>query len=519
MERIVKIAMFNFKNKARSYSFLITLFAVLILAISFIPNSQAEYSVIKFGSYQGSYNSAWVSSLSTIMSGVFLSFFGYFLICSSIESDRNNRLGEIISASCIKNHQYLLAKGLANFLLLSLIALIVVFVNYIQLLYFNKFTDLNLWIFIKPFIIITLPTIALISGLAIILEVLIKKNSLLRYGLFIFIFLFIIFQSNFSNSGFSKDFLGINYITQGMENQVKEITHNKKSQISIGYLKGKRNNQNILSFNPVSFSTWFIINRLTLMLLAIGLILLSAIAFDRFKFPPKNDKLGSKDYEKEGFKEETVNIPFSKSYLKSYFSPGITSLIIVETKLIFRKGMQWTWGLYYILLGISFFFSKEIVGNVFIPLFFLFLALKISNLFTRDYYNRTTYISETGFRPIRRILIAKIISGWTFIVLLMSPILIRFTIQEPILALYLLNASLIMIMISCLLGIISKSNRPFEILLIIVVYANINKVPFLDFYGGLHHSLNYLLSLVLLNIFILIINLTFLYLKETTRSS
>lgn len=517
MERIVKIAMFNFKNQARSYSFLITLFAVLILAISFIPNSQAEYSVIKFGSYQGSYNSSWVSSLSTIMSGIFLSFFGYFLICSSIESDRNNRLGEIISASRIKNYQYLMAKGFANFLVLSLIALIVVFVNYIQLLYFNKFTDLNLWIFIKPFIIVTLPTIALISGLAIILEVFFKENSLLRYGVFIFIFLFFIFQSNNSTSGFSTDFLGVNYITQGMQNQVKEITHNNKNQISTGYLKAKRDIKYILDFKPVPFSTWFIINRLILIFLAIGLILLSTIAFDRFKFLPKNNRLLSKDYEKEGFKEDTVDIPFSKSYLKSYFSSGISYLIIVETKLIFRKGIQWTWGLYYILIGISFFFSKEIVGNIFIPLFFLFLALKISNLFTRDYYNRTTYISETGFRPIRRILIAKIISGWTFIVLLISPILIRFTIQEPIVVFYLLNASLIMIMISCLVGLISKSNRPFEILLIILAYANINKVDFLDYYGGLHHSLNYLLSLVILNIFILIINLTFLYLKETTR--
>lgn len=509
--------MFNFKNQVRSYSFLITLFAVLFLAISFIPNSLAEYSVIKFGNYQGSYNSAWVSSLSTIMSGFFLSFFGYFLISSSIESDRNNRLGDIISASRINNYQYLMAKGFANFLVLSFIALIVVFVNYIQLIYFNKSIDLNLWIFIKPFIIVTLPTIALISGLAIILEVFFKENSLLRYGAFISIFLFFVFHSNKSTSDFPTDFFGVNYITQGLENQVRNITHNKKNQISIGYLKVKRDTKYILNFEPVPFSTLYVINRIAIIFLAIVLILLSTVTFDRFKFSPKKNGLAIKDCKNEEFKEDTIKISFSKSYLKSYFSSGISSLITVETKLIFGKGMKWAWGLYYMMLGISFFFSKEIVSNIFVPLFFLFFALKISDLFTRDYHNRTTYILETGFKPISRILTAKIISGWILIVFLLSPILIRFIIQESILVIYLVNASLILVLISCISGIISKSHRPFEILFIIVAYANINKVNFLDYYGGLHQSMDYLLELIILNIFLLGGTLIFLSLKERIR--
>lgn len=519
MRRIVKIAINNFKNQVRSYSFLLTLFAALFIALSFVPHTMAGYSVIKFGNYQGEYNSVWVSSLSTIMSGIFLSFFGYFLVSASIENDRVKRLGQIIAATKIKNHEYLLAKAGANFLVLSLIAILIIVTNCFQLGYYEQISDVQPWIFIKPFLIITIPTIILISSIAIALEVIVKRNILVRYGIFIFIHFFILFQNSSSQTSFLSDVFGISHITAQMEYNVQEIAPESKHNISVGYIKGQRNNQYIMEFNEISYSKRFILQRLFLIMVAFILVLCSSILFDRFK-ENKNRKEKNR-YNAQGTDNLPLNenISFEISKIKGTFSGGIFPLVLCELKLIVRKGVQWTWGISFLLIAVSFFFSWEVVITIFVPLIFLSLAYRISDLITRENYYRTTYFSKSSYKQISRLFSSKIIAGVLMILLTISPLIIRATIQQPIIALYMINAIFMLVFISCLLGILTKSSRFFEILLLLVTYANINNIYFLDYFGGQHQSINYLLNLMCINLVVIIITITLLKLNQLKDST
>ncbi|MGY0427365.1 MAG: hypothetical protein ACWIPI_11165, partial [Polaribacter sp.] len=108
----------NYLQHIRSYSFLLTVAAITYLAFSFIPSNSVNYSTIKFGSYTGSYNSAWIGFVTAIMSSIFLSLFGFFLINGSIKKDIDTRIGHIIGTTRISNYAYIFTKVVSNFFVL-----------------------------------------------------------------------------------------------------------------------------------------------------------------------------------------------------------------------------------------------------------------------------------------------------------------------------------------------------------------------------------------------------------------
>jgi hypothetical protein len=55
-------------------------------------------------------------------------------------------------------------------------------------------------------------------------------------------------------------------------------------------------------------------------------------------------------------------------------------------------------------------------------------------------------------------------------------------------------------MLAALLGILSKGKKLFEVLFFMITYANINGIPFADYFGGFKHDKFYLLQLIVFTI-------------------
>src|SRR5580698_2105983 len=73
MRTFYRIVISDYKQRTRSYAFLITLAISLYFAYSFIPAADANYTTVRIGNYVGVQNAAWIGYVTAMMTSVFLS--------------------------------------------------------------------------------------------------------------------------------------------------------------------------------------------------------------------------------------------------------------------------------------------------------------------------------------------------------------------------------------------------------------------------------------------------------------
>jgi hypothetical protein len=72
-------------ERARRYSFLITLGFVVFAAYLYIPPKEADDLTLGLGNYRGVYNSAWVGGAMAVLSSTLLSLPAFYLVKNAIE--------------------------------------------------------------------------------------------------------------------------------------------------------------------------------------------------------------------------------------------------------------------------------------------------------------------------------------------------------------------------------------------------------------------------------------------------
>ena len=80
MGEFYNIVASDYKQRTRSYTFLVTLAITLYFAYSFVPLPNAAYTTVRVGNYIGVQNSAWLGYVPAMMSSVFLCMIGFYLI-------------------------------------------------------------------------------------------------------------------------------------------------------------------------------------------------------------------------------------------------------------------------------------------------------------------------------------------------------------------------------------------------------------------------------------------------------
>ena len=128
VHRLYHLARADFLERVRRrHGFLVTLgfsdLRRLRLSPAPIPATTPPSS---YGEYRGVYNSAWVGTAVAMLSAVFISMIGFFIVKNAIERDRSTRVGEILATTPISRVQYTLGKTFSNFAVLAAMALGVV---------------------------------------------------------------------------------------------------------------------------------------------------------------------------------------------------------------------------------------------------------------------------------------------------------------------------------------------------------------------------------------------------------
>ncbi len=493
MNNLIQLIKADYLQRTRGYGFIVTLCVSLAFGYSFVPPLDAPYTTIRIGDYIGNYNSAWFGYVMAVMSSVFISYFGYFIINDGIKRDTETGVGVIMATTQTSNFTYLIAKFLSNFLVLFSLLLPVMIMG-ILLFFIYGSGSFSLGDFISPIVLTCLPILALIAALAILFENLFRKSNVLQYVLFSILFFGTLLVPLSSEFNQMIDPFGTKIILHEMTEQVAQLT-NEEQGLSIGYNVNHQFQEKRFEFTGVDFPTPYLIARLLWGLSALVLVLLSSFIFHRFRI--SSSKASAK---KQSEKLRAVGSSFEIDLKQPLtFEFGILPLIKAEILLLSRKQTIWLWIL---TLGgmTALALSPITVAHQFIlPALWFVHVTKWSKLISKEFEYGTQLFSAISYKPEVRIFTAQLISATICILLLSLPLLIRLIISvQFISAIAVFLGGIFVVVLATLLGLVSKSNKLFEVLFFFLTYANFNVIHPLDYFGALHSSTSYLVILATL---------------------
>lgn len=197
------------KMRMRSLATPIALVAFFAGAFFWIPDPHGNAASITWDLADGRvqaplYSAAYVGFALAILSGVFLSMGGFYLVAGSVKRDRERGLGAILAATPLSKTAYLGGKFAAHFaylLVLDLLALaagLATFVRYGV----GAFTPVE---FVGPYMLLTVPAIAAIASLAVLFDVTPGLRGRGGLVLWFFVFLFGLVKLPLDMAGLGDD--------------------------------------------------------------------------------------------------------------------------------------------------------------------------------------------------------------------------------------------------------------------------------------------------------------------------
>jgi ABC-type transport system involved in multi-copper enzyme maturation permease subunit len=216
MRTIFHLACADFLERTRRYGFLVVLGLVVFLGYQVASDSLG----LHLGGYRGEYNSAWVGSMMALIASIFLGWFGFYVVNSSVARDRETGVGQIMAATPMSRLLYVAGKWTSNFFVLVAMVIILALAGIAIQLFQGEYLRLDLIAFLRPFILLTLPMIALVAGLAVLFECIRFLSG--GFGNIVYFFMFIFFIAAIELPGVDAALepTGVAVINEGMSAEV-----------------------------------------------------------------------------------------------------------------------------------------------------------------------------------------------------------------------------------------------------------------------------------------------------------
>jgi hypothetical protein len=502
MNSLTQIIKGDYLQRTRSYGFLITLAISLYVAYTFVPAPGAAYTTVRVGKFIGDYNSAWIGHVTAIMTSLFLSLIGFFLVNNSVKKDIETEVGMIIATTRVSNFQYLFSKLISNFLVLLSIMGLVIAMSIAVFFYRSSGFSFDISQFILPYLFVTVPSLFLISSLAVVGEVFFGKRSVIQYFGFFFLFNVVIANVQMKKGTDAlamADPFGIKVVTQGLETFVNERYGEEPRVASMGFIFGDKQDIKTFVFDGMHWPITFLLSRVAWMAFALSLVFVSSRFFHRFDVKEKMRV----EKPKKGL--QTISEIKSQREIKLSTLPsistdyGIFSFIKIELLMILRSGPRWFW---IVNLGgmIALIFAPiEIAHQFILPVLWFLQIGRWSDLATKEKTNRIHYFTFAAYKPLTRLLPSQALAGIGLALVLSSPLLVRYVIELNFLPIVgIISGAFFIVLLAVVLGILSGGKKLFEVLFFMIVYANVNRIPFADYFGSTWNTLQPVVIVVLL---------------------
>ena len=264
----------DFLERARRYSFLLTLAAALYLAYGVA--TEKIWMVIG-GGYRGVYNSAWIGALTAICCATFISLAGFYVVKNSVQRDTETRVGQILAATPMRKSFYTLAKTISNFAVLTSMVLVLMPSAVVMQLLHAEVGQISLWKLWSPFLLLTFPAMAITAALAVLFETL----PLLRSGVGNVLYFFLWTAGLAVSVTIDADGpTGMQVLFHSMRDALHKVDPGQGNSFSLTI--GGARAAHVFYWGGVDWTAGILGSRLLWMLVAVGLALLASVFFHRF---------------------------------------------------------------------------------------------------------------------------------------------------------------------------------------------------------------------------------------------
>ncbi len=474
----------DYRQRTRSYAFLVTLAVSLYIGFTFVPPPGANYVTVQIGRYVGDYNAAWIGHVTAMMTSVFLSLIGFFLVNNSVKRDRDTQVGMIIAATRVTNFQYLLSKVCSNFAVLASITGAVMVMAVAVFFLRGGHYSFDGAAFFSPFLWVTLPCLFVIACVAVLAEVFLGGRPVIQSLAFFFLFNIVMANVQLREGNQAVAYLdpfGVKHITLAMQKYVQAT--DEPVDISMGFNFRAHNEVKVFVFDGVRWTAPFVASRILWMVLGVAAVWGASVYFHRFDVRERVPaKAKSAPAHAGGPRLNEIHIAQLPAVTIDY---SLSPLVKTEFLMLLRKGPRWFWlvngGLMMALV-----FTPLSVAHAFVLPVLWFLQIgRLSEVATRETSDRVHYFTYSAYRALWRLWPSQLAAAVMLLWALAFPLLVRlaFGAQWLPLAGVLLGAGFL-VLLAAFLGMLSKGKKLFEVLFFALAYANLNRVPFADYLGA-----------------------------------
>jgi len=465
----------------------------------------------------------------TLTVSMFLGLVGFYLVKGSVSRDYTTGVGQIMATTPLSRPLYMLGKWLSNFAVLGIMILIVLLEGIVVNLLADP-AGFDLLALAAPIVLIALPSMALVAALAVLFE----SVHWLRGGLgnivYFFLSLFALIgsigPSASTTSTLSKtanpyiDFAGARMLNDSISADCQAAHPDCNLGINFGFPKFDPSKLfPFIKVEPPGYFTWsglhwtadMLLSRLVLLALAVGLVMLSALFFDRFN--PSRLLIFKRAKSVPGAAQPAAGgaaIPASIVRLTPLTSlrshSHFRTLFLAELKLLL-KGQRWWWYAIAALLVIEPLGAGIGLVRILLLIAWVWPILILSGLGCRENRYDTRQIVFSAPHPIANQLPASWLAAFVVIAAMGSGALVKFILLgETNSILGWPTGSVFIPSLALFLGTLTGSGKAFEVIFVAWMYMLTQKMVFLDFMAYLPKGPWYYyapLALVLLAITVL----------------
>ena len=407
---IYALARADLLERTRRYQYVATVAVTLIVGTLLVPARNAGYETFLVDGYRGTYNSAWISVTFALLTAMLLSLFGFYNVKSAVERDRSSRVGEIVAATSVTRFDYALGKGLSNFLVLGSMTAIL-FVTAIAMQFVRgESTALDLGLIAAPFALVVIPLIAMIAAIALLFEMIPWLRGGLGNAVYFFLWTFYLawsFQAEARNVPWWRDMLGGNLIMGQVWVALRRVDpHATLSSVEIG--AGGEKARHFFTFGGFALTGHDVLDRVAWLCVAIGVVAISALLFDRFSKLARNAERRSRN--PFAARWESAVERLATPVTDALFAGDFGAIVFAEFRLLV-SGLSFWW--YAVAAGFIVFqlFADAKSASIAIGLAWLWPLMAWSQLGTREAVCATEQFVYPTLHPIRRQFVAQWLAG------------------------------------------------------------------------------------------------------------
>jgi hypothetical protein len=447
---------------------------------------------MQLGGHRGIYNSAWVGSLVALLTSVFLSLFGFYLVKNAVEADRRSGVGVVLAATPVSRWAYVLGKTLSNLAVLAtMVALLLVGAAAMQWVR-GEDTRIDPAALTAPFLFITLPAMAFVAALAVLFEVVPGLRGGAGNVVWFVVWSFGMAQGALRRTAF--DVLGMGRLAPNMAEACRRAFPDYdavRMPMSVGLNFKSSGAWDLTTFRweGLPWSAQVVAERMVWPALALGLCGIAAVVFDRFDAAPARARPRRRSA-RETAGEVAVAPPRIEdvrlSPLREAPRFGIAPLVGAELRLM-RRSVPLFGALVAVgLLVASLLAPLPAVRRGILPALWILPLFLWSPLGNRDVVHGVADLLRSSPRPLVRPLMAQWVAGAALALVLGAGAAVRFALSgDAVGSLGVLVGAAFVSSLAVALGTVSRSAKAFEVAYLLLWYVGpVNRAPGLDFTGG-----------------------------------